>query len=107
MPSFLQIIGIIKIKRKYGKDLPDIHQYQSSIQYDLPFKDFSHSRGIPAQRYAYDLLILDENGQSYRGNPKDVESYYCYDQAILSPADGEVVEVVAHEDETNLPSQNI
>ncbi|WP_343186898.1 M23 family metallopeptidase [Anoxynatronum sibiricum] len=112
--SFLQIVGLLRIRKKYGKDLPDRHGFHSTVVYDLPFEgawtvvngcfteEFSHSWGIPTQRYAYDFLMLDQNGQSYSGDPKNVESYYCYAQTILAPADGEVVEVAAHEAETIL-----
>ena len=112
--AFLQIVGILKIRKKYGKSLPDRHHFHSTIVYDLPFEGawtvvngcftekYSHSWGIPTQRYAYDFLMLDQNGRSHSGDPKNIESYYCYAQTILAPADGEVVEVVAHEEETLL-----
>lgn len=104
--SLLQFIGIIKIEYKYGKNLPSIDNYDSDIKYDLPFegewtvingcftKAFSHSWDIPTQRYAYDFVILDESGKSYTDDQRQVQDYYCYDQPILSPADGLVVEVV-------------
>ena len=110
--SILQIIGILTVKKRYGKAVPDLNSFQSHIQYNLPFKgkwtvvngchtkDFSHSWDIPTQRYAYDFIMLDESGQSYCDDPKDIENYYCYNQAILAPADGIVVEVADHEDET-------
>ncbi len=103
--SILQIIGINKASKKYGNNFPDIETYTGEIRYTLPFegewtivngcfsKEFSHSWDIPTQRYAYDFIMMDENGKSYIGDSKGVESYYCYDKAILAPADGEVVEI--------------
>lgn len=104
--SILQMIGIVKVEKKYGHDIPSIENYKSEVQYDLPFegewtvvngcftKDFSHSWEIPTQRYAYDFLILDENGKSNSNQIKNVTDYYCYDQPILAPADGVVEEIV-------------
>ncbi len=110
--SFLQILGIIKVNKKYGNHAPDVDTYTSKTRFTLPFegswtivngcftKEFSHSWDIPTQRYAYDFLLMDEGGQSYTGDPKDVKSYYCYDKAILSPADGVVVEIANESDDS-------
>ncbi|MDF2845916.1 MAG: Peptidase [Herbinix sp.] len=111
--SILQMIGIVKVEKKYGQDIPSIENYKSEVQYDLPFegewtvvngcftKDFSHSWEIPTQRYAYDFLILDENGKSNRNQIKNVTDYYCYDQPILAPADG-VVEAIVNNAEDSV-----
>lgn len=104
--SILQMIGIVKVENKYGKEMPSIENYKSEVPYDLPFegewtvvngcftKEFSHSWEIPTQRYAYDFLILDKNGKSNNNQLKNVTDYYCYDQAILAPANGVVEEIV-------------
>ncbi|MPW24184.1 peptidoglycan DD-metalloendopeptidase family protein [Alkalibaculum sp. M08DMB] len=104
--SVLQIIGIFKVKRKFGNEVPSVFNYKSEIEYTLPFegqwvvvngcytKEFSHSWDIPTQRYAYDFIILDEEGKSYRNEFNQCESYYCYDKNILAPADGIVVEIL-------------
>jgi len=42
-----------------------------------------------AQRFAADLVIY-RNGSSHRSEPQALESYYCWDQPILAPADGTV-----------------
>jgi len=104
--SVFQIVGMIKLKIKYRNNYPNIENYRNKIEYDLPFegewtvvngcytKEFSHSWDMPTQRYAYDFVILDDEGKSYRGNSKSVDSYYCYNKSILSPADGIVVNIV-------------
>ncbi|MBS4538301.1 M23 family metallopeptidase [Clostridium sp. D2Q-11] len=103
--SVLQRIGIFKVNKKFGNEVPSVFNYKSEIEYTLPFegkwvvvngcytKDFSHSWNIPTQRYAYDFIILDEEGKSYRNEFNQCESYYCYDKNILAPADGIVVEI--------------
>lgn len=75
--SLKQLWGIIVLEYKYHDRLPDIENYQSINQYSLPFEGkwtvvnggvtekLSHSWEIPTQRYAYDFVILDENGKSF------------------------------------------
>jgi hypothetical protein len=111
--SLLQVIGISKVTKKYGSNVPNIENYSGDLRYALPFegewtivngcftKEFSHSWDIPTQRYAYDFIMMDESGKSYQGDFKKVDSYYCYEKAILSPADG-VVEEVVNESEDSL-----
>ncbi len=53
----------------------------------------SHSWGISPQRYAYDFIQLDENPKSFKNDWSQMSDYYCYDEKILAPADGEVVKV--------------
>lgn len=45
------------------------------------------------QRFALDLLIM-RDGQSHSGDPSSLESYYCWGQPILAPAEGVVIRAV-------------
>ncbi|WP_028547153.1 M23 family metallopeptidase [Paenibacillus taiwanensis] len=45
------------------------------------------------QRYAYDIII-EKNGNSYKGDVSKNESYYAFGQPIIAAAGGEVVAVV-------------
>ncbi len=103
--SILQMIGMVIVESKFKDKRPSADNYKSEISYRLPFdgswvtvngcfsKKYSHSWDIPTQRYAYDFIKLDKNNKSFDGEFKDVNSYYCYEQEILSPADGVIVEV--------------
>ncbi len=105
LQSLKQLWGLLIIPLKYGSRLPNADSYQCKGIYALPFKDewsvvnggidktSSHSWGIPTQRYAYDFLMLDEEGKSFSGDRTKTTDYYCYDKEVLAPADGEVVEV--------------
>ncbi len=42
-------------------------------------------------RYASDLVIVDEKGQMYRGDPYNKKNWYTYGVPIYAPADGKVV----------------
>lgn len=99
-----QILGMLITPVRHGFHLPNVENYQCKVQYSLPFKEewtvvnggidkeHSHSWPFHSQRYAYDFIILDEEGQSYNGEETELTSYYCYGKEILAPADGEVIE---------------
>lgn len=109
LPVFLQSLkllgGMLIFPLRYGSGITNVEQYNGSVKYSLPFhgtwtvvnggveKESSHSWTIQIQRYAYDFLILDEEGHSFSGSNTRPENYYCYGNEILAPADGEVVEV--------------
>ncbi|HHV98889.1 MAG TPA: M23 family metallopeptidase [Clostridiaceae bacterium] len=105
LQSLKQLGGMMIVLIRYGSRIPGAEHYNGSVKYSLPFhgtwtvvnggveKATSHSWGIQTQRYAYDFLILDEEGHSFSGNRTNPENYYCYGKEILAPADGEVVEV--------------
>jgi len=105
LQSLKQVWGMLTVPFRYGLHLPSPENYHSKVQYSLPFegdwtvinggidKTTSHSWGIPTQRYAYDFVVLDKQGQSFSGDGKQLTDYYCYGKKILAPADGEVVEV--------------
>lgn len=103
--SFAQIFGGLYHAVVHGKRIPSKENYTCQNSYVLPFagkwtvfnggvdKETSHSWDIVSQRYAYDFIVLDDDGKSFKGDNKSVQSYYCYDLDVLSPADGKVVKV--------------
>lgn len=98
------LVGIPYIYMKNRFSLPNINNYQSQNKYILPFKGSwivasggidkknSHSWGICNQRYAYDFFIM-VNGKTYQRKGTSVTDYYCYDQEIIAPANGIIVEL--------------
>ena len=102
--TILQMTGLIYATIKYrAKDIESIDNYTPEIMYSLPFdgkwyvvnggvtRHTSHSWDILPQRFAYDFIIVDEEGKSYSGKKEDLRSYYCYGKDILAPADGIVI----------------
>lgn len=102
----LQIAGLCYAAIKYrNKNIDSINSYSPQIEYALPFdgewyianggvtQKTSHSWEVLPQRYAYDFIIVDEDGESCHGDKMDLHSYYCYGKEILAPADGIVVSV--------------
>jgi murein DD-endopeptidase MepM/ murein hydrolase activator NlpD len=79
---------------------------QSTIVLGLPFRgewlvhwggdrsDVNHHVGARDQRRAADLVIVDGDGKTYRGEGKSNADYLAYGQDVLAVADGTVVTVV-------------
>ncbi|MFC4988496.1 M23 family metallopeptidase [Saliphagus infecundisoli] len=58
-------------------------------------KDHSHSWFPANQRYAYDLVVTDDDGRTRpEGTDPATADYYCYDEPVLAPADGVVVDAL-------------
>ena len=103
--SMCQLFGSHFAKIVHGSKLPSDENYDCKVDYILPFegkwtvfnggigKGFSHAWNIIPQRYAYDFIIMDDNGKSFAGDSKKLQSYYCYDKNVIAPADGIVVKV--------------
>lgn len=104
--NLLQIVGLLYAIIKYNeKTIDRVDDYSPEIKYSLPFhgkwyvanggitQATSHSWDILPQRFAYDFIMTDEQGKSYRGEKESLDSYYCYGMDILAPADGEIVSV--------------
>lgn len=107
LQSLKQLWGMVAVPLRYGSCIPNAGNYRCKVKYSLPFKDSwtvvnggvdkgsSHSWNIPTQRYAYDFLMLDNNGKSFaRDNTKPAD-YHCYGKEVLAPADGEVIEAAS------------
>lgn len=53
-------------------------------------------------KYAYDFVIVDEEGNNCRGTGEKVDDFYCFDKPVLSPIRGRVIRVT-----NNLPDNPI
>ena len=85
-------------------NLPIIKRNQTKLI--LPFKDtwfvfwggdtkeLNYHVVSEAQKNAFDFLIKDESGKSYKTDGKTNEDYYCFGKEIFSPCEGEIVLVV-------------
>ena len=41
-------------------------------------------------RFAWDFVITDQNNRQFKGSGDQLEDYYCYEKAVLAPADGTI-----------------
>ena len=103
--DFLQWLGSGLAYVRHRGTVPDAESYDQQGSYRLPVDgtwtvvngsydhDYSHSWFPLTQRYAYDFVITDDDGRtSPAESGSAVDSYYCYDEPILAPADGVVVD---------------
>jgi hypothetical protein len=54
----------------------------------------NHHHDVPAQKFAFDLVGVDEKDETHRGDGTKNEDYFCFGREILAPADGVVVEAI-------------
>ena len=88
-------------------------EYRTKARLRLPFDgewhvvwggrdiEQNYHAATPGQRFAYDLLKVVGHS-SHRGDGSALEDYYCWNEKILAPADGTVLEAV-----DGLPDQAI
>jgi hypothetical protein len=57
-------------------------------------KKLNYHHDVPAQRFAFDLLGVNEKGETYRGDGKKNEDYFCFGREIYAPAEGTVIEAI-------------
>jgi murein DD-endopeptidase MepM/ murein hydrolase activator NlpD len=90
--------------------------YEPSTKLTLPFKgkwfvawggrniNENQHAVSRSQRFAYDLVI--RNGcKTFDGTGKFNSDYYCYEQEVISPAPGKIVEVINNIEENNIGQQ--
>ena len=92
------------VKPYQESDLPKIERNTTKLL--LPFKGewtviwggdtkaLNYHVENEAQKNAFDILITDEKGNSYKTDGKSNEDYYAFGKELYAPCDGEVVLVV-------------
>ncbi|NNJ12774.1 M23 family metallopeptidase [Chloroflexales bacterium ZM16-3] len=97
--------GQMATSRRLAGSETDVANYQTRVTYRLPLEgewlvyhgghtpETSHSWQVLNQRYAYDFVKADSGFSRHRGTGRHLKDYYCYGEAILAAADGEVVAV--------------
>src|SRR5690554_1200176 len=101
----MQALGLVVVLVRCKGKLPVADNYAQKVEYCLPVqgkwfvangsitKETSHSWDVFNQRYAYDLVIVDDQLATHNGDGKSCFDYYCYRKSIIAPADGKVVQV--------------
>jgi hypothetical protein len=98
-----KIAGLLfKPRAAASEGVPTRHLTQLSLPFKgkwLVFwggdtKALNHHHDVPAQKFAFDLLGVDEKGETHRGDGTKNEDYLCFGREILAPADGVVVEAI-------------
>ncbi len=75
--------------------------HRNMIRVRLPFfGEWSVSQGHDGEythkgewKHAWDFVITDDSGNQFKNEGNAVSDYYCYEKAVLAPADGIVEEI--------------
>ena len=105
----ISLDNISKINGLFIKPFVDETQpklLRNTTKLILPFKDewtviwggdtkeLNYHVVSPAQKNAFDIVITDAKGNSYKTDGKTNEDYYAFGKELIAPCDGEVVLVV-------------
>ena len=72
--------------------LPFKHEW--TVVWGGDTKELNYHVSTPAQKNAFDIVITDAKGNSYKTDGKTNEDYYAFGKELIAPCDGEVVLVV-------------
>lgn len=97
-----KIIGLLF--QPHLPDIPTVEKHQTELS--LPFKgkwlvfwggdtkELNQHHDVPNQKFAFDFLGADETGKTRKGNDNTNEDYFAFGREIISPADGNVTDVI-------------
>ncbi|MFB6270216.1 MAG: M23 family metallopeptidase [Halobacterium sp.] len=103
LTQLLQIGGHFAAMWRYRREYPSTDRHVPGTELSLPFdgewtvvnggvtEATSHSWGIVSQRYAYDFLVTDDDGDTHADDGTSLDDYYAFGEPIRAPADGTVV----------------
>ncbi len=57
-------------------------------------KELNNHHDTPNQKFAFDFLVADSNGNTHKGEGNANEDYYAFGKEVLAPADGIVTDVI-------------
>jgi len=105
LTQLLQIGGQLVAYARYRGDVPNTERHSPETALRLPVEgewtvvnggvtpETSHSWGIYSQRYAYDFVMTDDDGETHEGAGDELGDYYAFGEPVVAPADGTVVDV--------------
>jgi hypothetical protein len=97
-----KIIGLLFLP--HLPDIPTVEKHQTELS--LPFKgkwlvvwggdtkELNQHHDAPNQRFAFDLLGVDSNGKTRKGEGNTNEDCFAFGREIIAPADGIVTDVI-------------
>jgi len=57
-------------------------------------KELNYHVAVESQKNAFDFLIIDKSGKSYKTDGKTNEDYYAFGKELIAPCDGEIALVI-------------
>ncbi|MBU4484981.1 peptidoglycan DD-metalloendopeptidase family protein [bacterium] len=97
-----RIIGLLFLPHKPDIPVPEKHKTKLSLPFKgrwLVFwggdtKELNLHHGNLSQRFAFDFLGVDEDGEHLKGDGKINEDYFAFGREMLAPADGIITDVI-------------
>jgi len=97
-----KIIGLLFLPHKPVVPVPEKNETRLSLPFKgrwLVFwggdtKELNQHHDTPNQRFAFDFLGANEEGQTHKGDGTVNEDYLAFGREILAPADGKVTDVI-------------
>lgn len=80
---------------------------QSTLQYHFYTLFFMHGKVGYGERYASDIVQINENNEFSKGDVKINSSYFCYSKSLYAVGDGEVYYVLDGQPENNGDAQDV
>jgi murein DD-endopeptidase MepM/ murein hydrolase activator NlpD len=97
-----KIVGLLFLP--HSPDIPQVEKHQTQLS--LPFKgkwlvfwggdtkELNQHHDVLSQRFAFDFVVADEAGKTHKGDGATNEDYFAFGREIISPADGNVTDVI-------------
>ncbi|MFA5012214.1 MAG: M23 family metallopeptidase [Ignavibacteria bacterium] len=84
-----------------------IFMNQSTLQYHFFTLFFMHGKVGYGERYASDIVQINENNEFSKGDPKMNSSYFCYGNSLYAVGDGVVYHVLEGQKENKGDAQDV
>ncbi len=97
-----KIIGLWFLPHTADISVPEKHETKLSLPFKgrwLVFwggdtKELNQHHDVPNQRFAFDFLGVNDDGETRKGDGKTNQDYFAFGREILAPADGIVTDVI-------------
>jgi len=97
-----KIIGLLFLPHKPDIPVPEKNETRLSLPFKgrwLVFwggdtKELNQHHDVPNQRFAFDFLGANEEGETHKGEGTVNEDYLAFGREVLAPADGSVTDVI-------------
>jgi len=97
-----KIIGLLFLPHTTDMPVPEKNETKLSLPFKgkwLVFwggdtKELNQHHDAPNQRFAFDFLGADEQGKTRKGKAQVNEDYFAFGREVLTPADGNVTDVI-------------
>jgi len=109
-----KIIGLLFLPHKPDLPVPEKNETKLSLPFKgrwLVFwggdtKELNLHHDAPNQRFAFDFLGANEEGETHKGEGTVNENYLAFGREVLAPADGNITDVISGVRDNVLGSMN-